>query len=1067
MKTRNIFTIAICVFIYMLSGTQSILAERLPELIYEEHEESALYQDYEVTGTVLDVETGEPLVGVNIFVQGTTEGTSTDLQGRFRIGLTNGEQILVFSYIGYESKEITVTDSADLLVELRYDSELLSEVVVTALGIRTARDAISSSVQEIRSDQLSEVRESNFLNSLSGRIAGMDIQRSAAGPTGTGRVVLRGESSLNINNNNALIVVDGVPMNNRPTATGQSAYGGDATIDFGTAAAQINPSDIESVSVLKGPSAAALYGSRGANGVILITTQNGRGQEGIGVSLSSSSVIETVSQLPDYQNEYGSGGADMPDYYSYGTSADGPSTANTGYSWGPKFEGQSFVQFGSPIDDNGNRVPIPWRANPNNVREYFDTGFTQDSNISVQGANDDGHFRFSVNRYDHKGTFPNSGLNRNNISLNSGYDITDRLDLSLSTSYSITGSDDLPTAGYHSSTPMYAFIWFERNASMDWLKNYWQEGQEGIQQTYFHTWADNPYFVANEHLNQFNRNHLYGNVSLNYTITDYLELTFRSGTDYSTETRELKRPYSTVAFRDGMYHVQDVTGTEYNNDVMLRYEATPLNDLQVSFSAGGNIMVQSYRDNTIRANGLVIPDLYNMGNSIGRPEIREYHEERSLNSLYGFSEISYRDTWFLSLSGRNDWSSTLPSDNNSYFYPSFGLSVLLSNILDLSIDGPVSYLKLKGSVARAGNDTAPYSLSRAYGYGSLPSSLTNPGRIPNAGLKPEIITSYEVGTEIRFLANRIGLDLIWYDNQSVNQIINVPLPVTTGFTSQVLNAGRIGNRGVEAIITASPLIGRSVQWDITVNYSRNRSKIHELIDGIDNYMIANVPPLGSVEARVGNRMGDIYGLKLSRTEDGEVIHVNGLPQRDPTIQRLGNYNPDWMGGISNKLSYKNMELSFLVDTKQGGSIVSMTHAVGSEAGILKHTLPGREEGIIGEGVMPDGNGDYVSNTTRVSAAQYYRARDFRSVTESHIFDASFVKLREVKIGYMLPDHILQNTPVRSATIQLVGRNLYTWTRVPNIDPETSSVQGATVVPGFEILQLPPTRSFGLNINLTL
>ncbi len=1020
-----------------------------------------------VSGNVMDAESNAPLVGVTILIKGENRGTTSDVEGNFSLQVADYNTPLIFNYIGYVSKEIIPTNSNFMNVSLEVDTRQLSEIVVTALGIEKDKSTLVSAVQEVKGEALTEARETNLINNLSGRVAGLDIQRSSAGLSGSVRAVLRGESSLNINKNQPLFVVNGVPINNEITPSGSGHYGGsDLTVDYGNGASEINPDDVESITVLKGPSAAALYGSRAANGVIMIKTKSGKDSKGLGVSVNTNTVFDNVLRLPDYQNVYGAGGVAMNDYYSYGPSADGASTANTGHNWGPKFNGQQFVQYGSPIDESGNRIPIDWKAYPNNVRDFFETGVTLNNNVSVQGANDKGHFRVSYTNLDQTGIFPNTELKRNSFSVNTGYNLTRKINISTNLNYVKSTSDNLPNSGYGAAAPMYAFIWFERNADMNWLRDYWTPGKEGLQQNYFHTWADNPYFVAYEHINTFNKDRIYGNISLNYQITDELQLMVRSGTDFSNETRTFKRPYSTVGLPRGRYKTQDVYFNEINSDFLLSYTKMLNQDWNLHLSAGGNRMTQVFRNNENDARELTIPGVYNMGNASGLPIIREFNAEKHINSLYGLGEISFRESIYLNFTGRNDWSSTLPLSNNSYFYPSVGLSTVLSNLLSISPDAKLSYAKIRASWAQVGNDTDPYRLNRNYNYGTLTRSVTNQSTIPNADLKPEIATSYELGFDIRFFGSRLGLDFTYYNMSSRNQIISVPIPITTGFTSKVLNAGEIRNQGIELVLNAVPIKTKDFSWEVLVNFSRNRNMVVELSEGIDNYIVASTA-MGTVEARKGGRMGDIYGQKLERSPDGEVVYRNGIPQLSPTIQKLGNYNPDWMGGVYNTFKFKNLYLGVLFDTKQGGKIVSLTHGAGSESGILPHTVPGRETGIVGDGVVVNNDGTYSPNTVNIPAPNYYRSKYHRNVTESHTFDASFVKLREVKLGYNLPKSLLSHTPFGTASISVVGRNLLLWAKAPHIDPETTTITGATVIPGFEFTQLPSTRSIGFNINFTL
>ena len=1026
-------------------------------------------QTNEVRGIVVN-NRNEPISGVSIECRpknntGKLLTATTGENGAFTIpGAGDGERYdLVFSHISYEKHMVTdllISQGKDnaLLVKMQATDNSLDEVIVTSLGITKEKKRLGYAVQEVKGDDINTAKSGNMLSALQGKVAGLNMTQVSGGLAGSNRLVLRGESSLNINKNIAMVVVDGVPINNN-LGTGNSS---DLSIDYGSGGAEINPDDIESISIMKGPNAAALYGSRAANGVVIIKTKKAADSKRLGISLSSNTSFDNVLKTPDFQNEYGGGTGVGLTYYSYGDGPDGPNTSNSGHNWGAKFDGQSFIQFGSPIGPDGKRTAIPWRAYPDNVKDFYVTGLTLMNGVSIQKSGDMGSFRTSYNNYRQTGIMPNTELNRHQFNTNSTIDITSKLSFNANINYINSYSDNLPVIGYGGASPTYNFIWTERNASMDWFRNYWIKGQEGIKQDYYFTWGDNPYLTMYEQLNSMKRNRLFGNAFLNYSILPNLTLMLRTGIDYSGEVRASQRPKSSVVAINGLYRRQDLNYFERNSDFLLSYTAPKMGGFSLAASAGGNNLQINTSSNTVTANGLVIPGVYNLGNASGRPIVEEFNSEKKVNSLYGVADIDYSNIFFLQLTARNDWSSTLPPNNNSYFYSSASLSALLTEALPIK-SRQLNYWKMRVSYAQVGNDTDPYQTSAYYEYNTLPGSVGLPATIPNTNLKPEITSSFEIGTEFKLFNNRVSLDATWYASSSKNQILRSPLSLSTGYGAQVMNAGEISNKGWELVLGVTP-VKKDLVWDLSFTAAANRSRVIELADGVESYVIASAQG-ATIEARVGGQMGDIYGVGLLRNDEGKVVYKGGVPVFTSNTIRLGNYNPDWLGGIKNSFKYKNLVLSVLVDGKFGGKIYSFTHVTGTEAGSLANTLPGREEGIIGDGVVQNPDGTYSPNTERVAAYTYYRGYYKRPNVESSTFDATYAKLREVILGYNLPARFLTNKWIQSAQINLVGRNLLLFTKVPNIDPETSFVSGGTVVPGIENAQIPSTRSWGIDLKL--
>ena len=1008
-----------------------------------------------VSGTIIDPE-NQPIPGANVLVKGTALGTVTDINGKFAISVPEGANTLVFSFIGYETIERQINNESDFTITLNSTSKELDEIVVTALGVEREKRALGYAVQEVDGEQITQAREPNLINSLAGRVAGLNVTSGNSGIGGSSRIVIRGEISL-ANDNQPLFVVDGIPINNQIFGSEQSGQ----DIDYGNGAAEINPDDIETMSVLKGPNAAALYGSRAANGVILITTKSGKGTRGIGISVNSNYTQESVLRLPDFQNEYGQGRGGV---YNIG---DG------GRSWGPPLDGRLVevpVNTIFPPTDGGELVE--WVPYPDNVKEFYEHGHAFTNSISMSGGNESGHFRLSYTNLNQTGIVPNTDLVRNNFALKAGYNLTNKLTVNASANYIRSDSDNRPVISYGNESVGYTWLWEGRQVRTDKMEDYWYEGLEGIQPfTYNFRFNDNPYYTSFENLNGQFKDRIIGNISISYQFTPELSLLLRTGTDYSSEKRTNWRTPGSRAFPNGMYRQDRVMFREQNSDFLLTYEKALNHDWNMKVSLGGNQMRQERELTNAIANELSIPGIYNLGNSRIPIDINQFDQERRINSLYGFGQIAFRNMIFLDLTARNDWSSTLPLENNSYFYPSASLSAVITDILEISSSSFLSFAKLRLGLAQVGNDTDPYNLTNVFNYGTpwgSTQTVSESSIIANNELKPETVTTYEIGADLRFFNGRLGLDLTYYDIRSKDQILGVPIDRTSAYTSRFINAGEIKNQGVEAILTAIPLeIENSFSWRVDVNWSRNRTEVLELAEDITTYQLPS--RYVSVEARVGGRMGDMYGQVFERDPDGNIIHIEGLAQTTTEVQKVGNYNPDWMAGIYNTFKYKNLSLGVLFDWRKGGEIYVRTNVIGNEAGQLVESLPGREDGIIGEGVMLNEEGSYVPNDVQVTAERYWGGGSYyrRSNVENSTFDASYIKLREARLSYTLPNRLIENTPIRDVNISLVGRNLLLWTDVPHVDPDTNSLDGGTILPGVETIQLPSTRSVGFNLSFKL
>lgn len=1043
-------------------------------------------ENFTITGKVTDASTGQPLPFVTVTVKNTTIGQVTDVNGAYSLTVPDEAEALIFSFVGYVNVEEIIGNRTVINVAMKENVTSLDEIVVTALGVEREQKALGYAVQEVQGDELTEARETNVVNSLAGRVAGVQVVGGSSGVGSTSLITIRGESSLIPGQNSPLFVVDGIPISNRTTSNQAE---GNLETDYGNGAQDINPDDIASISVLKGPNATALYGSRGANGVILITTKSGKDSGGFRVDINQNVTFERPLRIPGYQNEYGQGAGGE---FAFGDGFGAGINDNIDESWGPRFEGQPIVQHNSPTssgfragdftlrprDEEGNftdeATPLPWTASPDNIEDFFRTGYTSSTNIAMSGSNENGNFRTAYTRLTSEGILPNTDYNRDNFALSGSYHIGEKVKVTASMNYVNSNSDNRPNNSYGTENIMYLWVWFGRQIDMSTLRDYWQPGKEGIQQfNYNYNWHDNPYFTMYENTNGFDKDRLFGNLRVDFQLTDELSFMIRSGLDLFNELRTGRRAFSTQRFPRGQYREDDIYFREQNTDFLLTYNKDLDGIFQVGASIGGNLRQDENRYKRVSANALSVPGIFNFGNAAEPLAKNQFNDEREVQSLYGFFNLSYKNILFLDVTGRNDWSSTLPSDNNSYFYPSVGLSAIISDMTELP--SFISFAKLRAGWAIVGNDTDPYSLVNTFPFEEPFGDVARVNAsevLRNSNLKPEESNSFELGADIRLFKGRIGLDATYYQANTKNQILELPVSYTSGYRSRMINAGEIENKGVELVLNGQILqSGNGFSWMSTVNFTRNRGTVKELIDDLDVYTISD--NYIEVQARVGGRVGDVYGTGFKTVEDenspffGQIIHdENGFAIRDPTLKNLGNYNPDFMMGFQNTFTYKGISLGVLFDWRHGGVVNSRTVLIGGTSGMMDFTAEGREEGIISEGVVENADGSYRPNDVRLSGRDYYWWRYNRGNEEVGMFDASFLKLREVKISYSLPQSMLQGTPVRTVTISAVGRNLALWTENPHFDPETLSFNGGTIVPGVEDMATPSSRSIGFNLNVT-
>ena len=1047
-----------------------------------------------ITGTVRDT-SGEPVPFVNITETGTQNGVTTSLNGTYSIAVQENAT-LAFSFVGYQTQRITVTQSQTLDVVLE-EGDSLDQIVVTALGVKRKERELGYAVQTLDSKEIEEVKAVNLLDNLAGKVAGVSITPGATGVGSSSLITIRGEASFS--NNNPLFIVDGTPVNNNTIFNfTNEAAAGFQEVDFGNGAGEINQDDIESVSVLKGPAAAALYGTRAANGAIIIETRNGGKQQGLGISYNTSFFVDTAFQLPQFQNEYGQGQGGL---FEFVDGLGGGISDNITYSWGPRLDvGNNIPQFDSPVTlpdgtivrggdtalYNGLPIPAtPFNSHPDNLKNFYETGHTFINNIAVSNGFDKGNYRLSFTDLRSESIIPGVNLDRQSVAAKLNFTPSDKTTIRSSINYVNGTSGNRPSNGYGSENVNYSLVaWGPRSLNIDNLRNYWQPGLEDVQQYSFnYTFFDNPYFILNENRNSFNRDRLFGNVSINQQLTPELKATIRTGMDYSNEKRRFLRAFSTNRFRNGAYAEHDVTYREINTDFLLNYKKQ-LGDIGFDASFGGNRLDQTASTTQVQTTSLAQPGIFSLNNAASPIESFGFTSRKRINSLYAFAKANYKNFLYLDLTARNDWSSALATpftaDNTSFFYPSVSSSFILSNVVDLP--KVVDFVKVRASYAQVGNDTDPFQTQGTFisqtPVNSQP-TFTNQDFIPNQNLRPETTSSIELGFDLRLLKQRLNIDFTYYNALTSDQILSLPIAVSSGFSQQVVNAGAVRNTGVEIVLNAIPIQTENFQWNSTVNFATNRAIAEDLPQEDGRLTLAYSRVYDSQDQTVwhqveeGGRIGDLYGTGYLRNEDGDfIITDDGRFIADPELQKLGNYNADFTMGFNNSFSYKNWDASFLLDWRHGGIVVSRTQALAGVGGQLEETGNRPEAGIIADGVVNTGtasNPVYVPNTTAVSAESYYRQFYDRNHEENNVYNASFLKLRQFSVGYSFDLNkgaLGVFNDGAQMRVALIGRNLFAISEIPHFDPEQLAVQGQGFVRGVEDMSYASTRSIGIKAGIT-
>jgi len=1008
-------------------------------------------QNRSIRGTVT-TGSNEPVNGASVIIKGQSKGTSTDNNGVFTITAPTGNVTLVISSVGFKTIEQTVSaNEASIEVKMQKNDGELGEVVVTALGITRQAKSLTYATQKLGGDKINEVRDANIVNTLSGKVAGLVVTQSASGPGGASRIVLRGNRSIQ-GNNNALIVVDGVAIDNStPSGQVDNDFGGQNGSD---GAANINADDVESINVLKGAAASALYGSRAANGVIMITTKKGKAGK-LGVDVNSGFAIEKPLLLPQFQNTYAQGNG-------------GTFSANAGQSWGAKMTGQQVT------DWTGKQTALA--AQKDNVKDFFQTGKAINNSVAINGGFDKIQSYFSYANNYVEGIIPDNRLNRHTLNFRMNAKLSNRLSADAKATYMIQNIYNKPRLGEESSVMMNLYK-IPRNVNIADAKNYSSFNASGIETQNYWTTSSiymNPYWTVNNTHRDEERNRINGLVSLKYELTSWLSLQGRVSYDRYDDNTTDKYSNNTLLFAKagGSFSVGNIRVSEQNMDLLLSGKNKISKDLSINYNVGTSVLNRNLNTTITNANGLLVPNKFDLGFAANL-STQTAAVKTELQSVYGTTQFSFRDYLFVDITARNDWSSTLPKPY-AYFYPSFGVTALLSEMIKMP--SAITYSKIRGSYTKVGNDAAAYLLTQTYSFsqGGTNGFISQDRTKAIGNLKPELTTSMELGTEWRFFNNRLGFDFTYYKTNSKNQLLRLGLAPASGFENQYINAGNIENSGFEATVTGKPVKSKKFSWDMTVNIASNKNKIIELSPDITTAFIGGAyGRTSNVAVKVGGSYGDLYAYGWETLNGKYVVDNTGKPVRTPETKFVGNFNPKFTLGFGNTFSFGNWVASALVDGRFGGVVTSGTDANFAFDGTAAYTEANRDGNWVLDAVQSNGSKNAAAINaetfwTTVSGGRY-------SWGEFFTYKATNVRLRELTIGYVFDKFPIKF--VKEAKLSLVGRNLFFFYRgssimdIPgigkrkmNFDPELSL--GASNFQGVEYGNMPSTRSIGINLKLS-
>ncbi|ARS36385.1 SusC/RagA family TonB-linked outer membrane protein [Pontibacter actiniarum] len=1019
-----------------------------------------------VTGTVTDEATGQPLPGVAVLVKGSTIGVTTGAEGVYSINVPEGSNTLVFRFLGYANVERQIGNAATINVAMGIDAEQLQEVVVTALGRKEEERTLGYATQQINEQSITQGRERSVVNSLQGKVAGVNIQSQGGGPGSSSRVVIRGAKSIS-QSNQALFVIDGIPVDNSSSGTGDNLNAG---VDVGNRANDINPDDIESINILKGPAAAALYGARAANGVIMITTKSGRGAtKGAEVTFITSYTVEDILRYPELQNRYGQGFFGAPDLLE-----------NT--SWGPIFTGE-LLPWGQVV--NGQQRVKPYVALEDNVEEFFNYGYNWTNTVSLSGAGENATYYASYSNTQQEGVVPTTEYDRHSLAVKGTAKLANKITSNVSLTYTKSGGDFALTG--QGNSVFNQIIQTPRDIPILELEDL--DSPFNDDAGFYSPYTINPYWSLRNQTYENDVDRLFGNIQIGYEIIEDLNVTYRIGTDFYTDRRKQFSAIRDVEGQNasnndnGLYAERQIYYREVNSDLIVTYSRDLSEELSLELLVGQNVNQRINDDLTATADALANNEFRSLSNIIGTPLTVGFRDMRRLIGVYGSAKIGYRNFVWLEVTGRNDWSSTLPLDDNSFFYPSVNLAFDAAEAFGLAENTPFNFAKIRANYANVGNDALPYSTRSVFVSGNISDGFAGtdlnfpfaglPGFevsnvIGNANLEPENTSSWEVGVDLRMFNERFRVDAAYYNSESTDQIINVPLSYATGYGSAFLNAATIRNEGVELLVGGVPIETNDFSWDISVNFTKNENNVED-VSGDNEISLGGLSSAALVISE-GRPYGTFLAEDYLRDPQGRIV-VNastGRPRLATEQTYQGTIQPDWTGGLVNTFKYKGLRLAVVFDTRQGGKIYSRTRGTQRFAGTAPETLfNDRQPFIIPNSVVQVGNTDeYVENTTPLTNANLYDY--WGNLPEgTNIIDASFTKLREVSLSYRLPESVVNKTFFGNIEVGVTGRNLVLWTPDENtyIDPEVNSL-GNGNLQGYEFSSYPSTRSWGANIRVT-
>ncbi len=1025
---------------------------------------TVLAQDRRITGKVTASEDGLPLPGVSVKVTGTNQGTQTDANGNFALNVPTSANTLEVSYIGFLNQIVTLGARISINISLENDTKQLGEVIVTAVNISREARSLGYGASVLKSEDLTNARETNVLNSIAGKAAGVRINSTSGTLGGSAKIVIRGVNSLD--GNDVLFVIDGMTVSNGTASGGTTSN----NIDYGNRIGDLSSDDVESMTILKGAAATALYGSRAKDGAVIITTKRGKKGSTTAVVVNSSVRFDNPLVLPDFQNEYAQGNLGV-----YGLKYTN--------GWGPKIADVQNTQF---PDFLGNQVTL--QAYPDNVKDYFQTGASYTNNVSFSGGGDNSDYRLSFTGVNETGIIPQTSLDRYNFSLNAGREFSKKLSSRFSGTYSRISSGGRPAQSSNNTNIITSSIYgLPRTIDIEKLKNNYQDPVTG-NQIFLSTdkTGNNPYWIMNYNKSGNTVDRFVGSYSLNYKPLAWISISNNLGGDIYTEKRSSVTRKGTAGVINGKFSNYDLLYRQINNDFIVALEQNELvKDFKFKLLVGNNINERQSQSTTVDASDITIDQLYNYTNASTKTPTLGFSQRR-LVGVYGNLSVSYKDFLFLDVTGRNDWSSTLPIENRSYFYPSVSGAFVFSELLRNKGFDWLSFGKLRGSYAEVGSDLDPYNLdfqfnpvstiflqyvdarTNIFPIGPITTAFTGPRILPNADLVPQRQRSFEVGAEMRFLKSRVGFDFTYYNTETKDQLIPIDVAISTGYFAKYVNVGLISNKGIELAVTGTPVKMKDFAWDINLNYSRNKQIVEELTPELKQYSLASGWSGLQIKAQVGEPFG-LYGTKFERAPgtDDFVINPNNGLKSVVANQRLGNIYPDWMLGINNSFSYKNFSLSGLVDIRQGGVFYSGTVSSLRANGLAIET-GGDRTPFVDKGVVKSGT-TYIPNTKAVTSVQEYWINQAKTEnTEGNIFDASFVKLREIRFAYTLPKELFKsNSVLKGAEFGIEGRNLWLIkSHVPHVDPESNFFGAGSVGEGVEFNSIPSTRSIGLNLRLS-